>query len=85
MLAKLSALDRNRLGIIGIALAIVLFLAVNILSGTLLTSMRLDLTEDRLFTLSDGTRRVLSEIEEPRPCPAKPKRHPGRRPQRPLR
>ena len=56
MLAKLKALDRNRLGIIGIALAIVLFLAVNILSGVLFTSARLDLTEDRLFTLSDGTR-----------------------------
>jgi ABC-type uncharacterized transport system involved in gliding motility auxiliary subunit len=65
MLAKLKALDRNRLGIIGIALAIVLFLAVNILSGTLLTSARLDLTADRLFTLSEGTERILSEIEEP--------------------
>ena len=65
MLAKLKALDRNRLGIIGIALAIVLFLAVNILSGVLFTSARLDLTEDRLFTLSEGTDKVLSSIEEP--------------------
>jgi ABC-type uncharacterized transport system involved in gliding motility auxiliary subunit len=65
MLAKLSALDRNRLGIIGIALAIVLFLAVNILAGALFTSARLDLTQDRLFTLSDGTKKVLSGIEEP--------------------
>jgi ABC-type uncharacterized transport system involved in gliding motility auxiliary subunit len=65
MLVKLKAFDRNRLGIIGIALAIVLFLAVNILSGALFTSARLDLTEDRLFTLSEGTNKVLSGIEEP--------------------
>ena len=64
MLAKLFALDRNRLGIIGIALAIVLFLAVNILAGGLFRSTRLDLTEDRLFTLSEGTKKVLAGIEE---------------------
>ena len=58
-------LDRNRLGVIGIALAIVLFFAVNILAGALIRSTRLDLTEDKLFTLSDGTKRVLSTMEEP--------------------
>src|SRR5919106_3246635 len=65
MLDKLNALDRQRLGAIGIALAVVLFLAVNILAGVLLKSTRLDLTEDHLFTLSDGTRQVLAGIEEP--------------------
>jgi ABC-type uncharacterized transport system involved in gliding motility auxiliary subunit len=65
MLDKLNALDRQRLGAIGIALAVVLFLAVNILAGVALKSTRLDLTEDHLFTLSDGTRQVLAGIEEP--------------------
>src|SRR5262245_48150191 len=65
MADKAKLLDRNRLGAIGIALAIVLFFAVNILAGALLKSTRLDLTEDRLFTLSDGTKRVLSTMAEP--------------------
>ena len=57
MADKSKMLDRNRLGAIGIALAVVLFFAVNILAGALLKSTRLDLTEDRLFTLSEGTKR----------------------------
>jgi ABC-type uncharacterized transport system involved in gliding motility auxiliary subunit len=65
MADKSKMLDRNRLGAIGIALAVVLFFAVNILAGGLLRSTRLDLTEDKLFTLSDGTKRVLSTMEEP--------------------
>ena len=65
MAGKFNALDRNRLGAVGIALAIVLFFAINIAAGALLTSSRLDLTADRLFTLSDGTRQVLSNIQEP--------------------
>src|ERR671919_373150 len=62
---KSKLLDRNRLGAIGIALAVVLFFAINILSGTLLKSTRLDLTADKLFTLSTGTEQVLSTMEEP--------------------
>jgi ABC-type uncharacterized transport system involved in gliding motility auxiliary subunit len=62
---KAKMLDRNRLGAIGIALAIVLFLAINILAGALLKSTRLDLTADKLFTLSTGTKQVLSSMEEP--------------------
>src|SRR5918995_147401 len=62
---KSKLLDRNRLGAIGIALAVVLFFAINILSGALLKSTRLDLTADKLFTLSTGTSEVLSSMEEP--------------------
>jgi ABC-type uncharacterized transport system involved in gliding motility auxiliary subunit len=62
---KLARVDRSRLGIAGIGLAVVLFLAVNVLSGALLTSARLDLTADRLYTVSEGTRQVLSAIDEP--------------------
>jgi ABC-type uncharacterized transport system involved in gliding motility auxiliary subunit len=62
---KLARLDRNRLGLIGIALAVILFLAINVLADGLLTSSRLDLTADRLFTLSDGTKQLLASIDEP--------------------
>ncbi|HEX5078923.1 MAG TPA: Gldg family protein [Geminicoccaceae bacterium] len=57
--------SRGRLTLLGIGLAIVLFLAINLLAGGLLRSTRLDLTEDGLFTLASGTKEVLRSIEEP--------------------
>jgi len=47
-----------------IALAI-LFLGVIMLSNVGLRGMRLDLTQNRLYTLSSGTQQVLGEIKEP--------------------
>ena len=54
-------------GLTGLALLLlaVLFVSVNLLAQMSLRSWRLDLTEDRLYTLSDATVRVLSKIEEP--------------------
>ena len=49
----------------GIVLALVLLFAVNILAGRTLGSARIDLTENRLFTLSEGTRNVLAGLAEP--------------------
>lgn len=43
----------------------ILFLALTMISGTLLTGARLDLTEDKLYTLSPGTVNLLRSIEEP--------------------
>lgn len=48
-----------------IAVAAILFVAVNVLSTTLLRSARIDLTADRLYSLSDGTERILGGIDEP--------------------
>jgi ABC-type uncharacterized transport system involved in gliding motility auxiliary subunit len=56
---------RGRLTLLATGLAIVLFLAINVLAGALLKASRLDLTEDRLFTLAAGTKEVLRSIEEP--------------------
>jgi ABC-type uncharacterized transport system involved in gliding motility auxiliary subunit len=58
-------LGRSALGGLGIALAAALFVAVNALSGPALQGLRLDLTQDRLFTLSQGTRAILGRIDEP--------------------
>ncbi|MFM8801295.1 MAG: GldG family protein, partial [Tagaea sp.] len=58
-------LGRSALGGLGIALAAILFVAVNALSGPLLQGLRLDLTQDKLFTLSQGTRAILARIDEP--------------------
>jgi ABC-type uncharacterized transport system involved in gliding motility auxiliary subunit len=42
-----------------------LFLAVIMLSNVGLRGMRLDLTQNRLYTLSPGTQQVLAELKEP--------------------
>jgi ABC-type uncharacterized transport system involved in gliding motility auxiliary subunit len=51
--------------IAGLILAVILFVAVNVLAGVTLTGTRLDLTQDRLFTLSPGTLQTLQAIDEP--------------------
>ena len=48
-----------------IALLLVLFIALVILSEGLLRGWRLDLTENRQYTLSAGTENILSSLEEP--------------------
>lgn len=49
----------------GLGLAAVLLVSVNSLSGKLLGGDRFDLTDQRLYTLSDGTKAVLAKIDEP--------------------
>ena len=49
----------------GIAIAVVLLLTVNILSGVLFKSARLDLTDNQLYTLSQGTKNILKSFDEP--------------------
>ena len=48
-----------------LALAALLFLAVNLIASTGLRSMRLDLTDERLFTLSNTTREILAGLDQP--------------------
>ena len=49
----------------GALIAVGLFLGLNIIVSLGITSVRLDLTESKLFTLSPGTRNVLAGLEEP--------------------
>jgi len=49
----------------GVVLAVVLLFAVNILASRLLGPVRIDLTEHRLFTPSEGTRAILTGLDEP--------------------
>lgn len=49
----------------GILIALVLLLAVNILANIIFKSARIDLTEDNLYTLSDGTKNIITNFEEP--------------------
>lgn len=56
--------DGRRFGRVGLVVLAVIFLAgVTLIS--LLPGARVDLTENHLYTLSDGTRKILGEIPEP--------------------
>ncbi len=49
----------------GLLLALGLFIAINIIANGTLTSMRLDVTANKLYTLSQGTRNILNDLKEP--------------------
>ena len=49
----------------GLAIALIALLALNILSERVLRGARIDLTDQSLFTLSHGTRKILNELQEP--------------------
>jgi len=57
--------DQKTLGIGALALAVILFLAVNIFSSAAFRNTQVDLTENSLYSLSDGTREVLAGLKEP--------------------
>ena len=58
-------ISRSAYRIIMLVLLAVLFLAVNLFSNIVFRSARIDLTENRLYTLSEGTGEVVAKIEEP--------------------
>ena len=58
-------ISRSAYRIIMLVLLAVLFLSVNMFSNVVFRSARIDLTENSLYTLSDGTREVAAAIEEP--------------------
>jgi ABC-type uncharacterized transport system involved in gliding motility auxiliary subunit len=50
---------------LGLALVAILFVSVNTLTGRLFGGAHLDLTDQQLFSLSDGTKSILTKIDEP--------------------
>ncbi|MGD9602058.1 MAG: Gldg family protein [Gammaproteobacteria bacterium] len=46
-------------------IALALFVGVNIIANETFTSQRLDLTSNRLFTLSEGSRNIVGRLDEP--------------------
>ena len=65
MAGRFGSTDRGALALGVILLVLVFFFSLNLLAGHLFRSARLDLTEDRLFTISDGTLQTLALLEEP--------------------
>ncbi|MDH5216500.1 MAG: Gldg family protein [Gammaproteobacteria bacterium] len=49
----------------GLIVAGVLLLLINLVAGLVFKSVRLDMTENQLYTLSTGTENILNNIEEP--------------------
>jgi len=58
-------MNKQLLSTTGLILAIILFIAFNIVVNGNFKSARVDLTEDNLYTLSEGSLNVLKSIEEP--------------------
>ena len=56
----MSARDRQKLGISALVLLLLAFGAAVMASNALLGGLRIDLTANRLYTLSPGTRALLS-------------------------
>lgn len=57
--------NKSLLSIGGLAAAIVLFVAINMVAGAGLRSARVDLTENHLYTLSQGSRAIAAKVAEP--------------------
>jgi len=58
-------MDKRRISLIGLGVALALFFALNMASAALFRTSRLDLTENGLYTLSRGTRNILDAMTEP--------------------
>ncbi|MGB0497808.1 MAG: GldG family protein [Rubricella sp.] len=65
MTAWVGRLPRRRLIGVSIALAAMLFISLNVFASRAFDTWRADVTEARVWTLSDGTRDLLAGLEEP--------------------
>jgi ABC-type uncharacterized transport system involved in gliding motility auxiliary subunit len=58
-------LSRRVAALAALACAVVLFVSVNVIADRALRTSRADLTQQRLYTLSQGSRNTLAKIDEP--------------------
>lgn len=61
----MSTKTQKRLGASGLLLLMIAFVIAVIVSDQLFKGLRIDLTENRLYTLSEGTKRIIRSIDEP--------------------
>jgi ABC-type uncharacterized transport system involved in gliding motility auxiliary subunit len=61
----MTFLSRRAAAFLALASALVLFIAVNVIAGRLLRTDRVDLTQERLYTLSKGSLATIAKIDEP--------------------
>ncbi len=58
-------MNKKLVGIGGLVVAFALLLGINMISGVSLKGMKVDLTENKKYTLSQGTTNIIQSIEEP--------------------
>src|SRR5882672_8804579 len=58
-------MNRIMLSVGGLAIALVILVAVNVIAGFGLRGVRADMTESKLYTLSPASKKILDEIDEP--------------------
>ncbi len=58
-------MDKKRTALAGILVLLLAFLAFGALTERLLTGWQVDLTEEKLYTLSPAAREILAELDEP--------------------
>lgn len=61
----MKPLSRRIYALTAIALAAVIFVALNIAADSALTTSRIDLTETGIYTLSPGTKHIIANLQEP--------------------
>jgi len=61
----MNSINRRSVPLISLALLALGFVALVALSSVTLRGARVDLTEKRLYTLSEGTRNILAQVDEP--------------------
>jgi ABC-type uncharacterized transport system involved in gliding motility auxiliary subunit len=63
--ARLAGLPRHTLAWASLGLGLIILLSVNLIGASGLRNVKADLTQQRLFTMSEGTRAMLRAIDEP--------------------
>ena len=58
-------MNRTITAIVALVCTAILFIGINIIADKTLRSARIDLTQQRLYTLSDGSLKTLAKIDEP--------------------
>ncbi|MEE2704655.1 MAG: Gldg family protein [Pseudomonadota bacterium] len=61
----MKSLSKNQFKILALIPVIIIFLSLNIIGSTLLSNFRVDVTEDKVFTLSKETIPIFQNIKEP--------------------
>lgn len=57
--------DRRQLAVTALVVAAIFFIALHVLSTETFRNATIDLTEDKVYSLSDGTKEVLAAVREP--------------------
>jgi len=57
-----KTLNQKKLAVVGIFIAVVFLFSLNILSSLEIRTSQIDLTENKLYTLSEGTKEVIKDL-----------------------